>query len=104
MSRKTIKFCLILILTISSFSLSSCNNAGKVERFIDDIGYGSWDIDGDGVAGRSVNFRGTPTRTGHCRNCGLDHYGNYICEHFTPERPGSTTCVCGCSMKSHAQN
>lgn len=67
----------------------------------------NWDLDGDGDRGDrsgtyNPSFQGSPSRTGHCRNCGLDHYGNYKCEHFTPQRAGSTTCVCGCSLSDHA--
>lgn len=44
-------------------------------------------------------------RKGHCRDCGLDHYGNYICPAFTPKPGRPTTCkVCGCPMSSHAIN
>lgn len=65
------------------------------------------DLDGDGDRGDrsgqyNPSFTGSPSRTGHCRDCGLDHYGNYKCSAFTPIRPGSTTCSCGCSIKDHA--
>ena len=82
----------------------SCNSCGDTERFISDIGYGDWDFDGDGEAGRNVNFKGSPTRKGHCYDCGLDHYGNYVCPAFIPQRSSPTTCICGCPMGRHAKN
>lgn len=36
----------------------SCNSCGDTERFVSDIGYGDWDFDGDGEAGRKVKFKG----------------------------------------------
>lgn len=46
-----------------------------------------------------------PSRKGHCRDCGLDDYGNYICPRFVPKPGHPTTCkICGCSIGKHALN
>lgn len=46
------------------------------------------------------SFKGSAGNQGHCTICGLDHYGNYICPHFSSQ--SGTTCVCGHSKGSHA--
>ena len=51
------------------------------------------------------SFRGTPSRTGHCRDCGVNHYGRYKCEHFSPMSGHPATCGrCGCPIRSHSYN
>lgn len=56
-----------------------------------------------GFSGSSPSFRGKPSRTGHCYDCGLNHYGHYVCPHFTPRTLGdATTCKCGHAIGRHA--
>ena len=49
--------CFVFLL-LFSVSFTSCNSCGDTERFVSDAGYGDWDFDGDGEAGRNVNFKG----------------------------------------------
>ena len=51
---------------------------------------------------RSISFRRGCPHEGHCRNCGLDHYGNYICPYFRPKSGHPSECKCGCPKQSHA--
>lgn len=76
MKKKTILLGISLML-LAGLSLSSCDSCGRTERFIDDAGYGSWDIDGDGEAGREINFKGKCNHVDdhipwkECDKCGL---------------------------------
>lgn len=92
-------FSSILLASFVCMGLSSCNSCGDTERFIDDAGYGSWDIDGDGDAGRNVSFKGG--EKGPCRECGLNYYGDYICPEFDPQSGSPTTCECGHARSEH---
>ena len=103
MKKLLLSICAILALGLP-FVLSSCSS-DKVEHTISDMGYGDWDINGDGEAGREINFKGSPTRKGHCYDCGLNHYGSYVCPSFEPKASSPTTCDnCGCPMGRHALN
>ena len=56
MKKLLLSICAILVLGLP-IALSSCSS-DKVEHTISDMGYGDWDINGDGDAGREVNFKG----------------------------------------------
>ena len=56
MKKLLLSICAILALGLP-ITLSSCDS-GKAERTISDMGYGDWDINGDGEAGREVSFKG----------------------------------------------
>lgn len=56
MKKLLLSICAILVLCLP-ISLSSCSSE-KAEQTISDMGYGDWDINGDGQAGREINFRG----------------------------------------------
>ena len=58
MKRTLFIICCFFAIGLVSISFTSCNSCGDTERFVDDIGYGSWDFDGDGNAGGQINFRG----------------------------------------------
>lgn len=66
MKKLLLSICAILALGLA-ITLSSCDS-GKVERTISDMGYGDWDINGDGEAGRNVSFRGI--NKGRCQSGG----------------------------------
>lgn len=79
----------------------SCNSCGDTERFVSDIGYGDWDFDGDGEAGREVNFKGgsvsiqnscnirshrcdygvDSNHDGYCDNCADNNYKCSMANH-----------------------
>lgn len=54
------------------------------------------------IQGNDVSFKST--YKGHCYDCGLNHYGRYICPKFSRQKGSPTTCECGCPMKRHAKN
>lgn len=66
MKKLLLSICAILALGLP-FVLSSCSS-DKVEHTISDMGYGDWDINGDGEAGREVNFKGS--NKGRCQTGG----------------------------------
>ena len=68
MKRTLFIICCFFAIGLVSISFTSCNSCGDTERFIDDIGYGSWDFDGDGNAGREINFKGA--NKGRCQTGG----------------------------------
>ncbi len=96
------KVCLFAFLFVTiSIGFTSCEGCShKAELIISDMGYGDWDVNGDGEAGRSVSFKGTTTiknscnirshkcaygvdgnRDGWCDNCMNNGYKCHIANH-----------------------
>lgn len=66
MKKLLLSICAIFALGLP-IALSSCSS-DKVEHTISDMGYGDWDINGDGEAGREVSFKGA--NKGRCQSGG----------------------------------
>ncbi len=104
---KKIVYSVMLALTLSlPLCLTSCN--GCTEEAASRLYDVNLDLDDDGDYGdrsgeTNVSFKNT--NKGPCRDCGLDHYGNYNCPGFKPKSSSGTTCdICGCSMSRHYKN